>query len=359
MAALEQALPAARTRQSAESSVVRGDERDPVGVRGPHQYLREHRHYPGEGPERDRVELPDVAQVNVRSNIPLRRYWCSNAGYTPACDLPTSGLKPVMRFADREGRPAASSRASSSSSEWPLISAVLVVVPAHDEQERIGACVRSVRQAAEAVAGLSSSEVTTCSVRQVEIVVALDRCTDGTAAAVADASVHFVHLDAGCVGAARRAGVGHGAALTAAHEPRAVLVVNTDADCVVPRDWLIDLVSLAAGHDVVLGEVQPDPVEMSPISLEAWWLRHPRGRGSLHGANLAVRLDAYLSVGGFAAVNEQEDVLLVRALRAAEARVVGGTRVMTSGRRQGRIPQGFAGYLRALDEELALQGESR
>jgi glycosyltransferase involved in cell wall biosynthesis len=258
----------------------------------------------------------------------------------------------VTFSAAREGTHGASLR------DWPPISAVLVVVPAHDEVERIGRCVRSVRQSAEALLS-PSSDVTLHRVRQVEVVVVLDRCTDGTAAGVADPSVHLVDLDAGCVGAARGAGILRGMAVSAASDPRSVLVVNTDADCIVPRDWLMDLVSLAAGHDLVLGEVHPDPSEMSPISLDAWWRRHPRGRGSLHGANLAVRLDAYLSVGGFAAVSEQEDVLLVRALRAAGARVVGGTRVMTSGRRDGRVPEGFAGYLRALDDELALQGEIR
>lgn len=235
----------------------------------------------------------------------------------------------------------------------------MVVVPAHDEQDRIGACVRSVRWAAEAVLSPSARGSMPSGVRQVEVVVALDDCTDGTAAAVADPLVHLVHLDARCVGAARGEGIRRGRAVLDGHDARSVLVVNTDADCVVPRDWLIELVTLAGDHDVVLGEVQPDPSEMSPTSLEAWWLRHPRGRGSLHGANLAVRLDAYVHVGGFAPLRDQEDLLLVRALRAAGASVVGGTRVMTSGRRTGRLQKGFAGYLRALDEELAMQGEAQ
>ncbi len=258
-------------------------------------------------------------------------------------------------IADDEGSPA------SSTNDWPPIVAVLVVVPAHDEQERIGRCVRSVRQAAEAVIRPLTDNSTMARVGQVEVVVALDRCTDETAAAVAavaDSSVHLVHLDAACVGAARGAGIRHGMAVLGVHDPCSVLVVNTDADCVVPRDWLVELVSLAARHDVVLGEVHPDPSEMSSISLAAWGLRNPRGRGSLHGANLAVRLDAYLGVGGFLEISGQEDLLLVRALRAAGTSVVGGTRVMTSGRRQGRVPEGFAGYLRMLDHELALQGET-
>ena len=257
----------------------------------------------------------------------------------------------MTTIANRAPRPEVAPRGR------PPIGAVLVVIPAHDEQDRIGPCVRSVRRAVSALLDLPSGCAPAAAVQRVEVVVALDRCRDATAAAVADPLVHLVQVDARCVGAARAAGIRHGVAVLAAEDPRAVLVVNTDADCLVPQDWLTDLVSLAAGHDVVLGEVAPDPSEMSTASLDAWWLRNPRGRGSLHGANLAVRLDAYLDVGGFPAVGHQEDLLLVRALRAAGAEVVGGTRVTTSGRRTGRVPDGFAGYLRALDEELALAGD--
>ncbi len=129
--------------------------------------------------------------------------------------------------ADREGSPTASS------SHWPPIVAVVVVVPAHNEQERIGPCVRSVRQAAEAAVRPLSGSSTAALVSRVEVIVALDRCTDETAAAVADPAVHLVHLDAACVGAARGAGIRHGMAVLGVHDPCSVLVVNTDADCVV------------------------------------------------------------------------------------------------------------------------------
>lgn len=225
------------------------------------------------------------------------------------------------------------------------IAAVLVVVPAHDEEERIGACLDSVRQAADRVVrdapGVS-----------VSVVVVLDRCTDRTAAVVGHRpGVTTVAVDHGCVGAARRAGVRFGSDQLG-HDPAEVLVVNTDADCTVPVGWLVDHLALARDHDLVLGEVEPHADEMSPASLALWWDRHPVGRGSLHGANLGVRLDAYERAGGFPEVAQQEDVLLVRALRADGAAVVGGTRVTTSGRRLGRVPAGFATYLAGLDDEL-------
>ncbi len=226
----------------------------------------------------------------------------------------------------------------------PTIGRVVVVIPAHNEERRIGACLASV---AQSVATLRRERPRV----SVELVVVLDRCTDRTSSAARGA--HLLVVDVGRVGAARRAGVELARTLTADIDPGRVLVVNTDADGTVPASWLPDLVTLVSDHDVVLGEVEPDPAEMDAASLEAWWLAHPRGRGSLHGANLAVRLDAYLRAGGFPDLSEQEDLLLVRALRATGASVVGGTRITTSARRTGRVRRGFAGYLRDLDRELA------
>lgn len=228
----------------------------------------------------------------------------------------------------------------------PSITHLLVVIPAHDEEERIGACLASIEVTADAVA-TAHPRVT------VLTVVVLDSCSDDTGVIATRAGARTVSLDAHAVGAARRAGVAAAGALVPGVDPASVLVVNTDADCVVPRSWLLDLVRLADGHDLVLGEVLPEPDEMSPEALRVWWQRHPVGRGSLHGANLAVRLDAYRRAGGFPEVSDREDAALVRALRGNGARVVGGTRVVTSARRDGRVPAGFAGYLRALDLELS------
>ncbi|MDO9381130.1 MAG: glycosyltransferase [Nocardioidaceae bacterium] len=225
------------------------------------------------------------------------------------------------------------------------ITAVLVVVPAHDEEDRIGACLDSVRRAVDELARVDADLA-------ISVVVVLDRCTDDTSAVVGVRhDVTAVAIGSGCVGAARRAGIRHGTA-DLDHDPAGVLVVNTDADCTVPARWLVEHLALASACDLVLGEVEPDAGEMSPASLALWRARHPLDRGGLHGANLSVRLDAYDRVGGFAEVADQEDVLLVRALRAGGASVVGGTRVTTSGRRLGRVPSGFATYLAGLDDEL-------
>ena len=229
----------------------------------------------------------------------------------------------------------------------PAVSAVIVVVPARDEQARIGACLESVTRAAAHLAEVQPGV-------RVRVTVALDRCGDATGSVARWWGARTVELDAGCVGTARRTGVATAVADLDPADPATVLLVNTDADCVVPRSWLVEMLALAADHDLVLGEVRPDPAEMAVAAMTAWWERHPVGRGSLHGANLAVRLDAYQRAGGFPDLSDREDAALVLALRADGARVVGGTRVVTSGRRTGRVPLGFAGYLRDLDAELAV-----
>ena len=70
----------------------------------------------------------------------------------------------------------------------------------------------------------------------------------------------------------------------------------------------------------------------------------------MHGANLGVRADAYLAVGGFAPVPAHEDVGLVDRLVAAGRRVcwVDVPRVVTSPRLDARAPAGLGADLRAL-----------
>jgi hypothetical protein len=69
----------------------------------------------------------------------------------------------------------------------------------------------------------------------------------------------------------------------------------------------------------------------------------------VYGANLGVRADAYLAVGGFPPVGAGEDAALWRALAAAGLPTASPTsvRVRTSGRLHGRARGGLADLLRA------------
>ncbi|GAA4703589.1 glycosyltransferase [Nocardioides conyzicola] len=220
-----------------------------------------------------------------------------------------------------------------------IVDVVHVVVPAHDEEELLGACLASVATAATAL-------VTDLPGVVVRTTVVLDGCTDGTAAVAATYGVDTVAVDATSVGVARATGVERVAAQAEGHPPERVLVVSTDADCVVPERWLVDLWALAsAGFDLVVGAVDPDPADLPSGVLDRWRDRHRRPEAHVHGANLAFTLAAYARSGGLRPVRLHEDVLLVAAMRDAGCRWTTATSVRTSGRTMGRVPGGFATYL--------------
>jgi len=129
-----------------------------------------------------------------------------------------------------------------------------------------------------------------------------------------------------------------------------VWLANTDADSVVPANWITEQVRLADhGADVLLGTVSPDFADLSPRQIEAWNLRHDPevANGHVHGANLGLRASTYLDSGGFAPIGEHEDVdLVVRcATRGARVEASNLFDVTTSGRSIGRTAGGYARYL--------------
>ena len=153
---------------------------------------------------------------------------------------------------------------------------------------------------------------------------------------------------------ARAEGVEAAAAWAATVGSRSLWVASTDADSVVPPHWLTAQVGWAAeGIGLVVGTVVPRPGDLSPATLSAWHQRHSTadGHDHVHGANLGFRLDAYRAVGGFPPLHTHEDVRLVAAMAGAAVPTVatGAVPVVTSGRRTGRAPGGFAHYLAELD----------
>lgn len=221
----------------------------------------------------------------------------------------------------------------------PPLTRVLVVVPVHDEEVLLPEC-------------LAALQITAADVDlPVDVVVVLDDCTDGSADIARSTDVHVLEVADGAVGAARAEGVRAGLALHD-DDPATVWIACTDADTVVPFHWLRAQRALADdGADVVLGTVRPDPRDLTERQLAAWRATRVPGRpnGHVHGANLGIRADAYLRVGGFAPLVEHEDVELVARLRRDPGVAVvasDATDVVTSGRTTGRTPGGYAGYLR-------------
>lgn len=226
-----------------------------------------------------------------------------------------------------------------------MISHVAVLVPARNEQDRIERCLRSLVVAKQQ-----------CTVH-VSIILAADACRDATVQrALAFPEVQVLEVDFENVGAARRAAAQHALDNTLV-APESLWLANTDADSVVPQNWLSSQLALAnAGYDLVVGTVRPDPAEY-PVEMQREWLKtHVKGKpnGHVHGANLGVRASAYCEVGGYLPMPEHEDVDLVARLARYPKVASDAGEVITSARLEGRTPGGYAGYLKARADAASL-----
>jgi glycosyltransferase involved in cell wall biosynthesis len=221
----------------------------------------------------------------------------------------------------------------------------VVVIPAHDEEKSLPACLKAVVTASA------------CLPVPVRTVVVLDSCTDDSRRLVGrfGSDVHFVEIDAGNVGAARAAGFAYARSTLGVDSDRsAVWFATTDADSVVDPDWLIR--QTASEADMVLGVVRvANWRHLSPKRIRRYLdayraKRRPDGHGHVHGANMGFRAAAYWRVGGFASLASGEDVDLVRRFEEHGYRIDrdAGLSVVTSARQVGRAPHGFAAHLRSV-----------
>jgi glycosyltransferase involved in cell wall biosynthesis len=241
-----------------------------------------------------------------------------------------------------------------------------VVVPAHDEEELLPACLAGLRSAAGA-AGVP-----------VRLLVVADACTDATAAVAAAAGAEVLRIRARNVGAARAAGMARMLRRMGGTDPAATglaasglaasglatrglattWLATTDADTVVPPGWLRRQLGYAGqGWDVVLGTVTvTDWTGYPPPAAAMFAAMYGFGTGShphVHGANLGIRASAYLAAGGFRPLRTAEDHALLAAATEAGCQVLraGDITVETSARRHARAPRGFSHALRALAAE--------
>jgi hypothetical protein len=222
---------------------------------------------------------------------------------------------------------------------------VAVVVPARDEEEWLPACLAAIDTARVHL-------LRTVPRVLVSVTVVLDRCTDRSeAAARSMPGVSVIAGSFGSVGAARDAGVRYALARSRSL-PSRTWVANTDADTLVPRDWLVGHHRLGSTHDVVLGTVRPTLTADNADRFQLWSNAYTPddGHHHVHGANLGVRGSTYEDIGGFGPLAQDEDVDLVHRAREAGARwtASGALRVTTSSRTVGRVPAGFSTYLGAL-----------
>jgi glycosyltransferase involved in cell wall biosynthesis len=231
---------------------------------------------------------------------------------------------------------------------------ISVLIPACNEAELLPRCIRSVLEAASYLPGTVSSD----------IVVVADRSTDGTARIAADflrSHGTVVNSQAGSTGTARALAVKCALARYSG-APERCWLANTDADCVIPPTWLMSQLILAnQGIEAIAGTVSVDSFaehgpEVPARFRDSYVIRPDGSHPHIHGANLGVRADAFLRAGGWANLRTAEDHDLWRRLLHLGGVVVSTTRteVVTSGRRVGRAPNGFAGALAAHNASAAM-----
>ena len=227
----------------------------------------------------------------------------------------------------------------------PAISRVGVVIPAHNEEVLLPACIAALGTAA------ARAEV------PVTAVVVLDDCTDGSLQALRDADpapfdrLEHIACQVRSVGVARAAGSRY---LIRSHDPAKLWLATTDADSTVPPDWIVrQLAHARLGARAVIGTVHVADWSHHPSHVEPRYRTRYDARDDhrhVHGANISMAATAYLAAGGFPAQATAEDVAIIERLAAASEPVVWAADlpVTTSARLDGRAPAGFAGYLAGL-----------
>src|SRR5580704_9866627 len=224
---------------------------------------------------------------------------------------------------------------------------IAVLIPARNEEVLLAHCLDSVMRAANVLPATIAATV----------VLVSDSSTDRTAEiahSLLGACGSILHTRAGTVGTARALGAAHAIGTAGAPLSR-VWLANTDADCIVPPNWLSEQLELASsGIEAVAGIVAVDSFdEHGPevaARFRASYSIHADGtHPHVHGANLGVRADRYVEVGGWANLKTAEDHDLWARLRETGVRMLSSAQlqVITSGRRVGRAPSGFAGALAA------------
>lgn len=235
---------------------------------------------------------------------------------------------------------------------------VVVAIPVRDEAERLPDCLRALddqgRKPDMVVLLLNNCVDNSEHIgRQMRAYVGYELAIETRTLPVAIATA----------GEARRLAV----SIAAGHAGPCGLILTTDADATVPRDWVQRNVTALKATDLVCGRVTLNPAESARIpahlhaddALEcellqlldeiAWtvdpqvvdpWPRHTEEAG----ASLGMTASILMQVGGMPARPSGEDRALAHALRLIDARIRHdpGIVVTVSGRLEGRAAGGMA-----------------
>lgn len=224
-----------------------------------------------------------------------------------------------------------------------MIEAIGIVVPAHNEQATLPACLVALGNAVRHPALRTLA---------VHLVPVLDACSDDSGELVAAAAP--LEVTGHNVGLARAAGFGEVLRREAGRDPATIWLASTDADTLVPPGWLAGQLGYAnAGWEVVAGTVAVADWREQPSAVRRRYAAHYQQRSGhphVHGANLGLSAAAYLHAGGVPPLALAEDQALVDLLGAHRLLRTAALPVTTSARREGRTTGGFSKFLRELSD---------
>ncbi|MGI8903659.1 MAG: glucosyl-3-phosphoglycerate synthase [Solirubrobacteraceae bacterium] len=291
---------------------------------------------------------------------------------------------PAGGAADPTQTPTGNTPGRAASAPDPRLRAI-VVVPARDEQQRIGDCLRALAGQTELAAAAF------------EVVLVLDHCRDATrgeamraAASLPRLSLIVLESDLAGGANARRLGMDFGCErLLAAGRPDG-LIASTDADSRVAPDWLAIQLALAEeGARAIGGRIELDPDEaaalppavliaredqaqlrLSRVHARAREAQRPDecdpsrpeaqpreaaadadGHHQFSGASLALTAQIYRDLGGLPIDDVPEDEALERVLQDGGVTILRSNRVRvtTSARIDGPGTQGLSRDLALAD----------
>ena len=224
---------------------------------------------------------------------------------------------------------------------------IAVLIPARNEEKLLSRCLQSVERARlELPFGVTT-----------DVIVVADSCTDRTYDIACERLSNkgtVARSMAGNVGTARA--LASSLALNRSQNvSRYCWFANTDADCEVPKNWLLQQLEFARqGIEAVAGRVSVDTFaehlpHVAQRFQETYTVFSDGSHPHVHGANLGIRADVYQAIGGWQDLATAEDHQLWNRLveHGRLCRSVASLSVVTSGRRVGRAPLGFAGALAA------------
>lgn len=159
------------------------------------------------------------------------------------------------------------------------VSKFSVVVPAHNEQRYLPACIDSIVHAAAGVAG------------ELEIVVVANRCTDDTVSIARAAGVAVVENDLRTIAAVRNVGAAHATG---------DVIVTIDADSLMSRHALAEVERHLGGGSIVGGGCSFVPERRSVgIDMTMAFARLSMSVSGLGGAMYWCRRDDFDAIKGF------------------------------------------------------------